>query len=105
VVPNTGKLQARIDALRAEQQASAPPPPHEQRLKTFGIALAIILVVTGVIVFALRLTVGEYTWFFVLIGFVFIIPGVYRLASGDNRLERRGRQKTGYRRPGYGPPR
>src|SRR5579871_976056 len=105
IIPNTGRLQARIDALRAEQQASTLPSPHRQRLKTFGIALAIILVVTGVVVFMIHSSVGEGAWFFVLIGFVFIIPGVYRSASRETRLERRARLRTGYRRPGYGPPR
>jgi len=101
IVPNTGKLQARIDALRAEK-ATAVTAPAKRRMKSFVIALAVIFAITGIVVFAVHSSVGEYVWFFILIGFIFIIPRAYRSASRGDALERR-LNRSGYRRPGFGP--
>ena len=63
---------------------------------------AVIFAITGIVVFAVHSSVGEYVWFFILIGFIFIIPRAYRSASRGDALERR-LNRSGYRRPGFGP--
>ncbi len=102
IIPNTPVFQERIDALRAEKQAAAAAP-GKRRMKQFIIIMTVIFVVTGIVVFAVHSSAAEYLWFFILIGFVFIIPRTYRLVSRGDAFERRLNRRTGYHRPGYGP--
>jgi len=104
IVPNTGKLQKRIDDLRAEARLKQEvlTAPAKRRMKYFVIALLVIFAVTGVVVFAVHSSVAEYVWFFIFVGFIFIIPRTYRSASRGDALERR-LNRPGYRRPGFGP--